>query len=42
MQNWTSSELVKESKLIAHIANFINGSLISKVLSTYSLGINTH
>lgn len=31
MQNWTSSERGDECKLIAHIANFINDSLISKI-----------
>lgn len=33
---------IKESKLTAHIANFINDSLISKVLSSCSWRINTY
>lgn len=42
MQNWISSELVEEYKLTAHIANFINDSLINKVFSTCSVRINTY
>lgn len=42
MQNWISADWVEESKLTAHIANFIDGSFISKVLSTWSLRINTY